>query len=120
MTRLILELGAGNDLYGEDYTKAACRAVHDALHHSSLTLFRTLDLAHGDMRVNVTIGVRHPDRVDAALVAAELPRGQAVVTVVQGGQNITDPESGTVSVIASAAVEACLDLDPNNWQLSQT
>ena len=41
MTRLILELGAGNDLYGEDYTKAACRAVQDALHHSSLTLFRT-------------------------------------------------------------------------------
>lgn len=120
MTRLILELGAGNDLYGEDYTKAACRAVHDALHHSSLTLFRTLDLAHGDMQVNVTIGVQYPDRVDAALVAAELPRGKAVVTVVQGGQNITDPESGTVSVIASAAVEACLDLDPNNWQLSQT
>ena len=60
MTRLILELGAGNDLYGEDYTKAACRAVQDALHHSSLTLFRTLNLAHGDMQVNVTIGVQRP------------------------------------------------------------
>ena len=60
MTRLILELGAGNDLYGEDYTKAACRAVQDALHHSSLTLFRTLNLSHGDMQVNVTIGVQRP------------------------------------------------------------
>ena len=67
MTRLILELGAGNDLYGEDYTKAACRAVQDALHHSSLTLFRTLNLAHGDMQVNVTIGVQRPERVEAAV-----------------------------------------------------
>ena len=117
MTRLILELGAGNDLYGEDYTKAACRAVQDALHHSSLTLFRTLDLAHSNMRVNVTIGVQHPDRVDAALVANELPRGKATVSVVHGGQNITDLKNGTVSVIASAAIEACLDLDPTDWQL---
>ena len=38
--RIILETGTGNDLYGEDYTKAACRAVQDALHHSSITMFR--------------------------------------------------------------------------------
>ena len=44
MKRLILEMGTGNDLYGEDYTKAANRAVQDALHHSSLVLFRSLDL----------------------------------------------------------------------------
>ncbi len=36
--RLILEMGTGNDLYGEDYTKAAIRAVQDCLHHSSLSL----------------------------------------------------------------------------------
>ena len=44
MKRLILEMGTGNDLYGENYTKAANRAVQDALHHSSLVLFRSLDL----------------------------------------------------------------------------
>jgi hypothetical protein len=43
-----------------------------------------------------------------------------VVTVVHGGQNVINPDSGSVSVIASAAVEACLDLDPNDWQLSPT
>ena len=31
MKRIILEMGTGNDLYGEDYTKAACRAVDNAL-----------------------------------------------------------------------------------------
>ena len=50
MKRLILEMGTGNDLYGEDYTKAACRAVQDALHHSSLVLFRSLKLSHEDMQ----------------------------------------------------------------------
>lgn len=35
LQRIILEMGTGNDLYGEDYTKAAVRAVQDALHHSS-------------------------------------------------------------------------------------
>ena len=118
MKRLILELGAGNDLYGEDYTKAACRALQDALHHSSLTLFNSLDLDHADMQVNVTIGVQKPNKVDKGLVVAELPRGTAIVTVLTGGQNITDPTTGTVSVIATAAIEACLDINAADWTLS--
>ena len=40
--RVILEMGSGNDLHGSDYTKAAIRAVEDAIHHSSLTFIRTL------------------------------------------------------------------------------
>ena len=40
--RVILEMGAGNDLHGGNYTKAACRAVDDALHHSSLTMILSL------------------------------------------------------------------------------
>jgi|HubBroStandDraft_6_1064221.scaffolds.fasta_scaffold92101_2 hypothetical protein len=43
--RVILELGSGNDLHGGDYTKAALRAVQDALHHSSLTMLRTPSVA---------------------------------------------------------------------------
>ena len=73
MKRIILEMGTGNDLYGEDYTKAACRAVEDAIRHSSLILFRSLGFDHADMQVQVTIGVQHPDQVDANLVAQRLP-----------------------------------------------
>ena len=43
-TRVILELGSGNDLHGSDYTKAALRAVQDALHHSSLAFIRSLKI----------------------------------------------------------------------------
>jgi uncharacterized protein (TIGR02058 family) len=117
--RIILEMGTGNDLYGGDYTKAACRAVHDALHHSSIVLFRTLGYDHHDMRVQVTIGVQQPDQVDAAAVAAELPRGHAEVTVVHGGLDVHDAEQGTTHVIAAAAVEAFLPIDAANWRLSQ-
>lgn len=118
MKRLILEMGTGNDLYGRDYTKAACRAVQDALHHSSITLFRSLGYDHRDMLVKVTIGVQVPDLVDVERVRAELPRGAPEVQVVKGGLDAHDAENDNVSVIATAAVEAFLDIDPDCWQLS--
>lgn len=118
--RIILEMGTGNDLYGEDYTKAACRAVQDALHHSSIVLFRSLDIDHREMRVQVTIGVQKPDRVDEQVVAAELPRGRAEVRVVHGGLNVHDPVQETTHVIATAAVEAFLPIDQGDWRLSSS
>ncbi|MCF8161215.1 MAG: Lin0512 family protein [Polaromonas sp.] len=116
--RIILEMGTGNDLYGMDYTKAACRAVHDALHHSSIVLFKSLGYDHRDMRVQVTIGVQEPDKVDLATVAAELPRGCAEVCAVLGGLNVHDPDQDTTHVIAAAAIEAFLPIDASRWQLS--
>lgn len=113
--RLILEIGMGNDLYGEDYTKAALRAVQDALHHSSLILFRSLELDSALMQVRVTIGVERPDQVDCATVAASLPRGQASVKAVKGGMNVIDAENQTTSVVATAAVEAFYPMDQVPW-----
>ena len=86
--RIILEMGTGNDLYGQDYTKAARRAVQDALHHSSITLFSELGIDHSDMRVEVTIAVQKPEAVDCDLVAADLPRGRAKVRAVFGGLDV--------------------------------
>ena len=108
--RVILEMGSGNDLHGGDYTKAAVRAVEDAIHHSSLTLIRTLGLDPRSMQVEVTVGVQQPERVDAAAVKTALPHGQVTVKVVKGGLDIRDEESGDVAVIASAAVAVRLDL----------
>jgi uncharacterized protein (TIGR02058 family) len=102
--RVILELGSGNDLHGGDYTKAALRAVQDALHHSSLSLIRSLGLDSKTMLVDVTIGVQRPEKVDAAAVQASLPHGKATVKVVKGGLDISDETSNDVAVIASAAV----------------
>ncbi|PXX94656.1 Lin0512 family protein [Halomonas sp. LBP4] len=117
-SRLILEMGTGNDLYGGDYTKAACRAVQDALHHSSIVLFKSLGYDHREMRVQVTIGVQEPDRVDVDVVTAELPRGRAEVSVVHGGLNVHDPDNDITHVIATAAIAALLPIDPAQWRLS--
>ena len=108
--RVILEMGSGNDLHGGDYTKAAVRAVQDAVHHSSLTLIRTLGLDSRAMQVEVTVGVQQPDRVDAEIVKAALPHGQIAVKIVKGGLDVPDEEAGDIAVIASAAVAVRLDL----------
>ncbi len=110
MQRVILEMGTGNDLYGEDYTKAAVRAVQDALHHSSITLFRTLGIDRDSMQVEVTIGVQKPDEVDKAVIQKQIPFGSVTVNAVKGGLNIVDTENETVTVIASSAIAARLDI----------
>ena len=102
--RVILELGSGNDLHGSDYTKAAVRAVEDAIHHSSLSLIRSLGLDSRQMEVAVTIGVQRPERVDAERVKAALPHGVVTVRIVKGGLDVPDDTAGDVAVIASAAV----------------
>src|ERR1700758_904332 len=109
--RVILEMGAGNDLHGSDYTKAALRAVQDALHHSSLAMLRALKVnPKTSMFVNVTIGVQQPDKVDIEKVRASLPHGIVSVKAVKGGLDIADPENNDPAVIASAAVEVKLEL----------
>ena len=109
--RVILELGTGNDLHGGDYTKAALRAVQDALHHSSLTMLRALKVnSKTNMFVNVTIGVQQPDKVDLEKVKASLPYGIVTVKAVKGGLDIPDPENNDPAVIASAAVCVRLEL----------
>jgi uncharacterized protein (TIGR02058 family) len=108
--RVILEMGAGNDLHGGDYTKAALRAVQDALHHSSLAMLRSLKVDPKAMLVDVTIGVQQPERVDAERVRASLPHGIVTVRVVQGGLDVPEDEGTDVAVIASAAIAVRLEL----------
>ena len=108
--RVILELGTGNDLHGGDYTKAAVRAVEDALHHSSLAFVRTLGLDRNKAQVEVTIGVQRPEQVDAAKVKATLPLGQVTVKVVKGGLDVPQEDGHDLIAIASAAIAVRFDL----------
>jgi uncharacterized protein (TIGR02058 family) len=109
LKRIITELGSGNDLHGGDYTKAAVRAVEDAIHHSSLALIGSLGVDAAAMQVEVTIGVQQPERVAIERVAKALPHGRVAVKVVKGGLDVPD-DSGGGAVIAAAAVTVRLDL----------
>jgi uncharacterized protein (TIGR02058 family) len=109
--RCITEMGMGVDLHGRDATKAAKRAVSDALRHSSLGFTKIVGKTAHDMIVDVTIGVPDPTTVDTAAVAKELPYGKVTVTAVKGGLEVP-AETGTDAItIANAAIVVSLDLD---------
>lgn len=106
-----LEMGLGVDLQGEDQTKAAQRAVREAINRTSLPGMGAV-LPGGDrshMRVEVTVAVPRPDEVDTAAVAAEFPYGQVSVTAVAGGlrtPNGTDAGAGLDHLTCAVAVVA--------------
>ena len=107
--RCITEMGMGVDVHGRDATKAAGRAVSDAIRHSSLGFFRMLGRTANDMFVDVTIGVPDPGAVDTAAVAKELPYGTVTVTAVKGGLEVAAERGGDAIIIANAAVIVSLD-----------
>lgn len=110
MKRMVLEIGMGTDIRGTDYTKAAVRALRDALWHNTLNVAEALGQPTDAMVVEVLIGVPKPERVDKAAVLAVLPHGTGTVTVVEGGLEIAN-EAGTDStVIANAAAVVRLDV----------
>ena len=105
MSRLVMELGMGVDLHGQDYTKAARRAVEDAIHRSSLLYL--LDAAKGGelprVRVDVTIAAPRPQAVDGEAVLGALPFGERSITVVAGGMEVARAEPDNI-VICNAAI----------------
>ena len=107
--RCITEMGMGVDVHGRDATKAAWRAVSDAIRHSSLGFFRMVGKTSSDMFVDVTIGVPKPSTIDTAAVAKELPYGTVTVTAVKGGLEIAAESGGDAIIIANAAVIVSLD-----------
>ena len=107
--RCITEMGMGVDVHGRDATKAARRAVSDAIRHSSISFFPLVGKTRDDMFVDVTIGVPNPEGVDTAAVAKELPYGTVTVKAVKGGLVIPAQSGGDSIVIANAAVIVTID-----------
>ena len=110
MKRMVLEIGMGTDIRGTDPTKAAVRALRDALWHNSLTVAKALDLDVDSMQVAVTIGVPDPEQVDKASVQAVLPHGTGTVDVVEGGLKIPNMEGTDATLLAHAAAVVYLDV----------
>lgn len=107
--RCLTEMGMGVDVHGKDATKAAKRAVSDAIRHSSVGFFRMVGKTPHDMFVDVTIGVPNPDAVDTDAVAKELPYGTVIVKAVKGGLEIPAESGGDSILIANAGVVVSLD-----------
>ena len=113
-TRVAMEFGMGTSLRQADYTKAAVRALSDALWHNSLSMAEAFGFDKSDMIVDVEIGVQQPDAVDIAAVQAVLPYGQSAVTVSHGGLDVPKPGGSSATIIANAAVVVSFDMEPAN------
>ncbi|MFF2482530.1 Lin0512 family protein [Paenibacillus sp. NPDC058071] len=87
-----IEIGMGCDLHGQDITKAAVRAVQNAIHHNSMPGLRSLlpDGSLDQMKVRVKLAVPcDRELLDLEKVKAVLPYGQVTVEVQDGGMVTT-------------------------------
>lgn len=107
---MVFEIGMGTDIRGADSTKAACRALRDALWHNSLSIAPALGKKLEDMIVDVHVGVPRPETVDKAEVLKVMPYGKGTVTVVEGGLEIPN-DSGGSTMIANVCAIVSLDVD---------
>lgn len=107
---MVLEIGTGTDIRGVDPTKAAVRALRNALWRNSLGLTQALGQHSDAMEVEVTVGVPEPARVNADAVLAILPHGTGTLKVVEGGLRITNPMTGDATLLAHAAAEVFMDV----------
>ena len=101
----VLEFGMGVDVHGRDATKAACRAVSDAIRHSSLPLLQEVRERGGKMLVDVTVAVPDPGSVNIDTVRRELPHGEVTVHAVSGGLQVP----GADTIIACAAITVSIE-----------
>jgi uncharacterized protein (TIGR02058 family) len=87
MKRFIIEVGMGVDQHGQDNTRAAEKAVQDAIHRSCLCGLREVlgltDL--NDLLIEVLIACPHPESVDRERVLKALPLGRKKIEDCKGG-----------------------------------
>ena len=88
--RYIVELGMGADLHGGNVTKAAQRAVKDAISKSCLCgLFDIVGIDDpNQMYVEIKIGCPNPDALNREELRQAVPFGSVSVEVVAGGLSV--------------------------------
>ena len=117
--RYIIEMGTGVEQHGQQVTKAAVKAVKDAITKNCLIgLHEAIGLSdHNDMILDVLIACPYPEEVNADEVLQALPFGRKEIKVVNGGMVVRGhyaPEMGDKSdeiIVANAAITVSVDLD---------
>lgn len=107
---IALEFGMGVDIRGSDYTKAAIRAVEDALRRNAFTGAIALGHDPNEMIVDLHVGVQKPEQVDQAKIAATAPYGKIRVHVKKGGIDSPSGATGGTTIAANVAAVVSLDM----------
>ena len=118
LKRYIIELGTGADLHGGDVTKAAQRAIGDAVSRSCLCgLMDIFQFKHPDqMHIRLKVACPYPEQLDRQAVLAAVPFGQVELTVENGGlvtEGLDLPQLGPGDriVVALASLTVLVDFD---------
>jgi uncharacterized protein (TIGR02058 family) len=117
--RFIIEIGTGVEQHGQDVTRAAAKAVKDAIGRVSLVgLLEMVALEDlNEMLVEVLIACPHPEEVNTGEVLQALPFGQKEIEVVEGGMLVHGHDLRELKdksdeiIIANAAVTVSLDVE---------
>ncbi len=107
--RCLLEFGTGVDLHGKDSTKAARRAVADALRHCLPSFPAVFGHDPGLIYVEVNIAVPNYETVRPGEVLLEVPYGRKSINVVEGGMEVPgDGGNHDTAIMANAAIVVSL------------
>ena len=117
--RFVIEMGTGVEQHGQEVTKAAIKAVKDAIAKVCLVgLIETVKLNDlNDILLEVLIACPHPEEVNTDEVLRTLPFGRKEIKVVEGGMVVRGhraPSMGDKTdeiFVANAAVTISIDLD---------
>lgn len=100
-----MQTGMGADLHGADDTKAARRAVKNAIQNNNMLFLRHVDIQNLDqLVVDVTVASPHPEQIDMDAVAGEFPVGSVSVSTQTGGMLVDSDVSGDPVLLALASV----------------
>lgn len=124
--RFIIEFGMGVDQHGQDPTRAAVKAVKNAIANSCLAglieIARLSDV--NEMRVEMHIACPYPEMVNREKVLEACPFGEKVLFITDGGMSthgLFQPELGDQTdeaFIANAAIIVFVDVNHmlKTWQ----
>ncbi len=118
--RFIVELGTGIEIHGQDMTRAAIKAIRDAMSRLcvGLGLGELFNLTgHDDIILEVLIACPRPEEVKVEEVKKVLLSSQNEVKVVPGGmlaRGHIDPvykDKSDEIIVVNAAITVLVDID---------
>jgi len=119
LKRYIVEFGTGVDLHGRDVTKAAKKAVKDAISHCCLCGIEEIlgikDFNEG-IHLKVKIGSPTPEKIDKDEVLSVIPFGKTEIEVLEGGLSfeglyVPSLGEGNTIVMVNAAITVYVEAD---------
>lgn len=93
MDKLVfIETGMGTDVHGQNITKAAVRAIKNAIHTNSMPGIRDIlpEKSLDNMKINVKLAVPcDRDKLDHEEIKKAIPYGTVTIEVMDGGMLTT-------------------------------